>query len=371
MLHELTGLPFAGGAYFPGFVLHELIFPTVTSPGELWLLSFFSYSPSSQPVIVPRQIGGLDRIPLIEAAAGRSHLLVLDAMGGVWSSGQGGCGQLGHGDEEFIAKPRLIAKLRADVDAVVQVAAGGDSSMVVTEAAEVLSFGNGAAGQLGHGSLANELTPKRIESIRSIAVRRVCVGGFHSAAVTNGGSVFWWGTHHSCPAGGATGLPYVCGENPLPVTVQVPGGETICTISAGSTHTLLVAKSGKLFALGSGSSGQLGCDPPRRTFKSCSEATFVSALGGVKVKHAECGILHSVVLTERGEVYTFGDGTRGALGHGRAEDELMPRRIEAFGSGVTNIVAGGLHTVVEREGGNLCGFGSFTPGFRTFEPVQF
>ena len=58
------------------------------------------------------------------------------------------------------------------------------------------------------------------------------------------------------------------------------------------------------------------------------------------------GALHTAVLTERGEVLTFGWGAAGALGHGGFGYELEPRAVEALRSiRATSISAGARHTV--------------------------
>lgn len=46
------------------------------------------------------------------------------------------------------------------------------------------------------------------------------------------------------------------------------------------------------------------------------EPTYVDALRGVGVRQIACGSGHTVVLTIDGEVYTWGRGDDGRLGHG-------------------------------------------------------
>lgn len=53
------------------------------------------------------------------------------------------------------------------------------------------------------------------------------------------------------------------------------------------------------------------------------------------------GGAHSLVLDRRGAVYSFGYGDVGQLGHGRMEDQLTPKAIEALrGEPVARISAG-------------------------------
>jgi len=63
---------------------------------------------------------------------------------------------------------------------------------------------------------------------------------------------------------------------------------------------------------------------------------LVQGLAGKKVIGAAAGADHTVVWTDAGEVFTFGLGFNGQLGHGRddhdgGEDELVPRLVVSFG----------------------------------------
>ena len=82
-------------------------------------------------------------------SAGGAHSLVLTEAGAVLSFGHGVDGCLGHGDDEDQRTPKVIEALRGE--RVVAVSAGNVHSLVLTEAGAVLSFGHGDDGRLGHG----------------------------------------------------------------------------------------------------------------------------------------------------------------------------------------------------------------------------
>ena len=50
----------------------------------------------------------------------------------------------------------------------------------------------------------------------------------------------------------------------------------------------------------------------------------VEALIGVRAKQVSCGCIHTAVCTEDGEVYTFGEGQYGQLGHGDENSKSSP-----------------------------------------------
>lgn len=76
-----------------------------------------------------------------------------------------------------------------------------------------------------------------------------------------------------------------------------------------------------VFMWGRGEDGQLGLGDT----SDQDEPTYVDALRGVGVRQIACGSGHTVVLTTEGEVYTWGRGDDGRLGHGDNGWKYVPR----------------------------------------------
>jgi alpha-tubulin suppressor-like RCC1 family protein len=85
--------------------------------------------------------------------------------------------------------PRLIEALNRVV--VVKVVAGDARSMALTRDGGVFSWGCGMWGKLGHGDVADQHVPKRVEVLTDVT--DIAGGSSHSIAVTTGGAVFTWG----------------------------------------------------------------------------------------------------------------------------------------------------------------------------------
>jgi alpha-tubulin suppressor-like RCC1 family protein len=125
-------------------------------------------------------------------------------------------------------------------------------------------------------------------------------------------------------------------------------------VSAGSHHTAAWTEAGELFTFGSGYHGQLGHGGKERELVP----RLVEAPGGKKVVGAGAANEHSAVWTDTGELFTFGSGYLGRLGHGGEENELVPRLVEAFaGKKVIGAAGGSHHTAVLTEAGELFTFG--------------
>lgn len=123
-----------------------------------------------------------------------------------------------------------------------------------------------------------------------------------------------------------------------------------------------------MFSFGAGCRG---ADAPQLGHGSAIPHVYsprlVEGLGVHKAAGVAAGGCHSVVHTEAGEVFTFGEGYRGVLGHGTQEDEAVPRLVEGLAEEkVVATAAGrggfGNHTVVCTEGGAVFTFGAWGRG---------
>ncbi|KAM9172750.1 E3 ubiquitin-protein ligase MYCBP2 isoform 15-T15 [Pangshura tecta] len=75
-----------------------------------------------------------------------------------------------------------------------------------------------------------------------------------------------------------------------------------------------------------------------------------------------CGFHHSVVLMENGDVYTFGYGQHGQLGHGDVNCRGCPTLVQALPGPSTQVTAGSNHTAILLMDGQVFTFGSFSKG---------
>jgi alpha-tubulin suppressor-like RCC1 family protein len=113
------------------------------------------------------------------------------------------------------------------------------------------------------------------------------------------------------------------GTEPISRMIKVLAGKKVIGTAAGAYHTAVWTDDGELFTFGSGHRGQLGHGGEQREFLP----RLVEALVGKKVIGAAAGETQTAVWTEEGEVFTFGFGQ---LGHGGEEIELVPRLVEAL-----------------------------------------
>jgi len=126
---------------------------------------------------------------------------------------------------------------------------------------------------------------------------------------------------------------------------------------AGEHHTILWTLEGKALTFGSNAHGQLGHGNADSEF--VPRLIEASSVTRKKIVRAAAGVGHSVLLTSEGEIFSFGNGTVGQLGHGSAYlfTDVYEPRLVAFKTSVSTIASGSYHTIMATEQGEVFTFG--------------
>ena len=273
---------------------------------------------------VPRLIEALAGKNVIGVAAGDEHTAVWTKEGELFTFGDGACGQLGHGGRESQHAPMLVEALVGKK--VIGAAADGHQTVVWTEAGELFTFGKGHSGQLGHGGHQNEHVPRLVKSLAGKKVIGAHAGYEHSAVWTEVGELFTFGN------GGCGQLGRGGQQNEyVPTLVEALAGKKVIGAATGDNHTVVWTEAGELFTFGDGDDWQLGHGGHGGQGEGNEYVPrLVEALAGKKVVGALATYEHTAAWTDEGEIFTFGSGRCGALGHGGQEDEHVPRLVEAL-----------------------------------------
>eukprot|EP00802_Teleaulax_amphioxeia_P027206 Tamp_28479.p1 GENE.Tamp_28479~~Tamp_28479.p1 ORF type:complete len:262 (-),score=19.44 Tamp_28479:26-712(-) len=158
----------------------------------------------------------------------------------------------------------------------------------------------------------------------------VAPGVAHAAAVTDDGRVYIWGYGEH----GRLGLGDE--ERRLVPTLLAPerfARARVAMVALGGKHSVAVTEGGALYAWGYGEYGRLGlADTTSRLEPTLLKA---SLFGSDRVAMAACGASHTTAVSDKGDLYTWGDAESAQLGHDTREPLLEPRLIQpaALGHG--------------------------------------
>ncbi|CAM9777990.1 unnamed protein product [Ectocarpus sp. 8 AP-2014] len=284
---------------------------------------------------LPKTIPALSAYRVVQVACGEQHSAAVTSYGDLFTWGRGTEGQLGHASRHLPPElndamtgvqlrpkpvPAFLATKKRQRP-VAGVSCGSNFTLVVTRAGEAWAFGGGAMGQLGIGRVTSVGVPKVVMPSCPATGEpfvEVAAGWSHALARTSGGRILSWGFN----ALGALGL----GDHRtrfLPEAVPLDGWQKQQQQQQPDDKG------------GGCGSNPLNNPPAAKTAK----------ITAVKV-HA-CGNC-SGALSADGELFTWGCGSAGGLGHRgegegqygrpeRVEHVLRPRRVERLvGAQVTD-----------------------------------
>ncbi|KAK9289147.1 hypothetical protein L1049_017620 [Liquidambar formosana] len=357
--------------------------------GEIWcdgVLPDGSVSPipTKSDVLTPKSLESNVVLDVHQIACGVRHVALVTRQGEVFTWGEESGGRLGHGIDKDFSRPHLVEFLA--VTNVDFVACGEYHTCAVSTSGDLFTWGDGThnAGLLGHGTNVSHWIPKRVcGPLEGLQVLSIACGTWHSALATSNGKLFTFGdgTFGVLGHGDRESVPYprevqllsglktikvACGVWHTAAIVEVMGQSGVnvssrklftwgdgdkhrlghgsketyllptCVsslidynfqqLACGHNMTVALTTSGHVFTMGGTAYGQLGCPQSDGRLPSLVQDRLV----GEFVEEISCGAYHVAVLTSRSEVFTWGRGANGRLGHGDTEDRKTPTLVEAL-----------------------------------------
>nr|QEM23329.1 UV resistance locus 8 [Colobanthus quitensis] len=302
---------------------------------------------NSSDVFIPQPIKTLGTVKIKQIACGDSHCLAVTMDGEVSSWGRNQNGQLGLNTTEDSLIPQKIQTFQGVP--VKMVAAGAEHSAAVTEAGDVYGWGWGRYGNLGLGDRSDRLVPEKVSPIDGIKMTLVACGWRHTITVTDSGSIYTYGWSKYGQLGHGD-----FEDHPTPYKLEALSDKPISQISGGWRHTMAVTSDGKLYGWGWNKFGQVGVGD---NVDRCSPVQVVFP-HDQKVVQICCGWRHTLAVTEKNNVFSWGRGTNGQLGHGDSADRNLPTIIDALstdGPGTQKIESSKANPSAGKISGSLLG----------------
>lgn len=258
---------------------------------------------------------------------------------------------------------------------VLWLSCGFEHCAVVTVESEVFTWGYGGSGALGHGNTLSYATPTRVQALAGQGIVYLESGGYHNAAFNAAGKLWMWGRGDVNQLGvsfkrlisdelGCLALA------PIEVEEFSRWRRSVQGVACGEAHTLVLDSSGNVYAFGWAEDGQLGLPPT--AISEGRMSTKIERIEDIqKAVKIAAGSLFSAVLTETGNVYTWGNGEQGQLGQGsKVLHRPRPSQVTAISAEtIVDLVCGESYALAVSQEGKVFGWGLGVA--RAFEGGQF
>ncbi|KAJ8531246.1 hypothetical protein K7X08_026680 [Anisodus acutangulus] len=294
-------------------------------------------------VLLPRPLESNVVLDVHHIACGVKHAALVTRQGEIFTWDEESGGRLGDGVGKDVTQPLFVESLSfCSIDfvacgpleglQVASVTCGPWHTALITSTGQLFTFGDGTFGVLGHGDRENVLFPREVKSLSGVRTIAAACGVWHTAAVVevivtqsstsvSSGKLFTGGDGDKNRLGHGDKEPRL-----EPTCVPALIDYNFHKIACGHSLTVCLTTSGLVFTMGSTVYGQLGNPYSGGKLPCLVEYN----LSGESVEDIACGSYHAAVLTSKNEVYTWGKGVNGRLGHGDVEDRKTPTLVESL-----------------------------------------
>ena len=243
---------------------------------------------------------------------------------------------------------------------------GFEHCCILTSLGEVYTWGYGASGCLGHGSLLSSAIPAQVSRLpRSVYIQ---CGAYHTAVLSDSEELYIWGRGDV----NQLGLPsrLLMTDNmgsfvAVPTKVEFFTGKRIKSVACGEAHTLVLDSNGIVYSFGWAEDGQLGLPATWLKDKYMSFGPKqVVYLKHKKIAKVAAGSIFSLAITAAGEVFVWGNGEQGQLGLGNLRKTVeVPCVVDSLQNEVIlDAVCGEASVICVSKAGTLYGWGQGCAG---------
>jgi len=218
---------------------------------------------------------------------------------------------------------------------IASISVGGSHSCVVASDNQAYCWGYNTDGQLGNNSTSNSAVPVAVDTSGVLAgktIASISAGGSHSCVIASDNQAYCWGSSSLGQVGNNS-----TASSLVPVAVDTSGvlaGKTVLSIKTGSQrHTCAIASDNQVYCWGSNNIGQLGDSSTIGRLVPVAVDTS-GVLAGKTVLSVSSGNLHTCGIASDNQAYCWGFNSSGQLGNNSVVDSSSPVKVIAFASPV-------------------------------------
>lgn len=258
------------------------------------------------------------KTPISDFSCGSTHVIATDREGKIWVWGSNNYGQLGLGHANTVLAPTELSR-PSGMSEVIALEASIYSCYAVDATGKVWSWGYNSNGRLGDGTITSRSTPVAVSLTTGMpTIRSISSTDGHVLALGADGTLWAWGYNGFGQLGnGNSSSSYV--------PVFVSSGFSLGTkIAAGAYHSMLISQTGQVWTWGRNGNGQLGNGTITNSYTPvlCSAVTDWNSLIFISA-----GKNHSLALKSDGSLWSWGYNTYGQLGHGNTSSLMVPTKL--------------------------------------------
>ena len=149
--------------------------------------------------------------------------------------------------------------------------------------------------------------PRLLVPLKDELIKEVCCGHAHTLAVNQFGQLYSWGSNESGQLGiGIEGVPDIVRKPVLNTHIS-----NVAKLIAGHEHSLAITKTQDLYVWGTGPLTGLNVEenvgiPTILDFVSKAVSSTPLTAANSKITQIACGGLHTAVITQNGDLFTWG-----------------------------------------------------------------
>ncbi|XP_071953940.1 E3 ISG15--protein ligase Herc6-like [Antedon mediterranea] len=155
------------------------------------------------------------------------------------------------------------------------------------------------------------------------------------------------------------GTVYTCENEEKSTPVHVSSLDTFVIVQAacGDAHNIVISDKGQIMSWGRDSEGQ--CGHGEVHLKKRTTPKVIKSLSKEIIIQVACGSKHTLALAKSGKLYTWGDNSYWQLGYRTIRDHCaIPKHVSCLaGLPIQQISCGGNHSLVLTFNGNVFGWG--------------
>ena len=256
---------------------------------------------------------------------GNNHTLAIATDGSLWAWGGNNLGQLGNG-----STINYVSPVKIGTSSWTSIGVSDDTSCAIDISGRLFAWGNNAVYQIGDGTSINKSSPVLLSTenyislttLTNVSWTAISAGTSHSMAIAKDGSL--WTTGAGASGAQGTGTT---------VNRSFPGQVGIYNyswskVASSAKHTMAIKSDGTLWGWGGNATGQLGdltvvakSTPVQIGTSSWSVISAGDATGTALNSAASLGI------DSLGRLFAWGNNVAGTLGDGTTVNKSSPVQI--------------------------------------------